>query len=538
MFGHIPDPLGYGQRAVDYLRSLKHPKSRMPGQEFELDDWQEDIIRRIYGPVDKRGNRVVRNVVILVGRGNRKTSLAAAIALLHTDGPEAVPTGEVIFAAADQKQAKIGHREVEGIILASEKPVWRKGSVKERYSEDSHIKLQGYANRITFPNRSQMEALSNDAGTQHGRTPVLAIVDEIHAWKKRDLWDVIRTGLVKVPNSLSVVITTAGRGQENIAFEVVDYARKVARGEVDDPAWLPVLFELPADADWKDEANWHLANPGLKHGYPDLYGLRQLAREAEHKPADRDAFRQLHLNQWLDYSETPFVEMAIYDEGAGSVDLDDKEASQEPCWLAVDLSSNSDLTAVVAAWGDPESGYDVAAWFFCPEDNLRRRAERDGVPYPSWAEDGFITPTPGNVVDFRAVEDHIRELCARFNVQEIAFDPHLGRVMMANLAEDGFPAVEMRQGWITMAPAVKELERAIISRRLRHGGNPILRWHFANIAVEEDKAGNRSFHKGKSKDRIDGAVGAAMAVGRAAQGNSSRSSYDTFDGDMEEWAYA
>lgn len=535
IMSNIPDPLGYGQRAVDYLRSLCHPKSRMPDQAFQLDDWQEDIVRRIYGPVDARGNRIVRNVVILLPRGNRKTSLGAALALLHTDGPEAVPAGEVIFAAADQKQAKIGFNEVDGILFASGKPVWRKGAVEERYSEATHIKLQGYRNRISFPNRSWMEALSNDAGTQHGRTPVFALMDEIHAWKKRDLWDVIRTGLVKVPNSLSIVITTAGRGQNNIAFEVIDYARKVARGEVDDPAWLPILYELPVEEDWKDEANWHKVNPGLAHGYPDLHGLRQLAREAEHKPADRDAFRQLHLNQWLDYSETPFVEMAIYDEGAGIVDLEDKEAEQEPCWLAVDLSSNRDLTAIVACWGSEEDGYDVHPWFFCPEENLRLKAERDGVAYPAWAEEDFIIPTPGNVVDFRYVEDHIRELCARFNVQEIAFDPHLGRVMMASLLDDGLPVVEMRQGWVTMAPAVKELERAIIGRRFRHGGHPVLRWNFENIATETDKAGNVSFHKGKSKDRIDGAVAAAMAVSRCAAGESNRSSYDTVEGWDDEW---
>ena len=534
----IPDPFGYGQRAVDYLRSLKHPKSRKPGKEFQLDPWQEDIVRRVYGPCDEHGNRIVRNVVIMVGRGNRKTSLAAAFAMLHTDGPEAVPGGEIIFAAADQKQAKIGHAEVEGIILASGLPVWRKGSVKERYAEDTHIKFQSHINRIAFPNRSWMEALSNDAGTQHGRTPVLSISDEIHAWRKRDLWDVIRTGLAKIDNSLSVVITTAGRGQDNIAFEVIDYARKVARGDIDDPAWLPVLYEVPADADWKDESLWPLANPGLAYGYPSLAGLRQLAREAEHKPADRDAFRNLHLNQWLDYSETPFVEMAIYDEGAGEVDLFDKEADQEPCWLGVDLSSNSDLTAVAAAWGNPEDGYEVHPWFFCPADNLRRRAERDGVPYPTWAEDELITPTPGNVVDFRAVDDHVRELCARFNVQEIAFDPHLGRVMMANLLDDGLPVVEFRQGWVTMAPAVKELERAIIGRKFSHGGHPILRWHFSNIALDTDKAGNISFHKGKSKDRIDGAVATAMAVGRAMQGETNRSSYDDAPDDIESWAYA
>lgn len=174
-------------------------------------------------------------------------------------------------------------------------------------------------------------------------------------------------------------------------------------------------------------------------------------------------------------------------------------------------------------------------WFFCPADNLRDRANKDRVSYPQWAEDGHIIPTPGNVIDFRAVEDHMRELCARFQVREIAFDPHLGRNMIANLLDDGLPAVEFRQGWVTMAPAVRELERAIVGRRFRHGGHPVLRWNFENIAVETDKADNKSFHKGKSTGRIDGAVAAAMAVARCAAGDSNRSSYDTVEGWDDEW---
>ena len=217
--------------------------------------------------------------------------------------------------------------------------------------------------------------------------------------------------------------------------------------------------------------------------------------------------------------------MPIYDEGKAPFDLDDMR--DRPCWLGVDLSSNRDLTAVVAAWGDPESGYTVHPWFFCPDDELHRRSERDGVPYTTWADEGFIIPTQGNVVDFRAVEDHIRTLCKDFDVREIAFDPHLARIMLSNLVEDGFPAVEMRQGWVTMAPAVKELERAIVGRKFRHGGHPVLRWNFDNVAVETDKAGNKSFHKGKSRDRIDGAVATAMAVGRASQGHDGKSVYDT-----------
>ena len=142
--------------------------------------------------------------------------------------------------------------------------------------------------------------------------------------------------------------------------------------------------------------------------------------------------------------------------------------------------------------------------FSAPPTISRRRADRDGVPYPKWAEDGFITPTPGNVVDFRAVENCIREACTRFDVREIAFDPYLARNTMNNLLDDGLPAVEMRQGWATMAPAIKELERAIIGRRFAHGGHPVLRWNFSNIAVEVDKAGNNKTFSIRAKAASNG----------------------------------
>ncbi|MGE4372897.1 MAG: terminase large subunit [Xanthobacter sp.] len=497
--------MGYGERAVRFLRSLKHPKNPAPGHPFKLDPWQERIVRRIYGPRHPDGTRIVKTVVLLLPRGNRKTSISAALALLHTmSGGEAVPGGEVIFAASDQKQARIGFNEALSIVASDKR-------IKPR------LRIQDGRNKILYPsNRSWFEAISSEAGTQHGRTPAFVLADELHAWPKRDLWDVLRSGLVKTAGSLLVVATTAGRGQENIAWDIVEDARKVARGEVDDPSILPVLFEASKDDDWRDEKLWHRVNPGLAHGYPDLEGLRQLAREGERRVGDREAFRQLNLNIWLDHSADPFVDLAAL-EGL-------------PCWLAVDLSSNGDLTCIVAAWKTGDDAYTVHPWFFCPADNLLARADRDGVPYPTWAEGGFITPTPGNVVDFRHVEGAIRDLCVRFDVREIAFDPHYGRNMMANLSEDGLPAVEMRQGWVTMAPAVKELERAIVGRNFTHGGHPVLRWNVQNIAIHTDTAGNRMFHKGKSTDRIDGAVAAAMAVARASAGEQHKSAFSTDEG--------
>lgn len=520
----IDDPFGYGERAVRFLRALKHPKSTRPGKEFQLDPWQERIVRRIYGPRHPDGSRIVRTVAMMLPRGNRKTSLGAALALLHTIGPENQAGGECMVAASDRSQARIAYQEAYHII----------GTISHL---DGKLNMLDSKNRITNKKTGAFfEAISADARTAHGHTPVFALVDELHAWPKRDLWEAIKSGLVKVAGSLLMVISTAGRGHENVAWEFYDYARKVARGEVVDPSWLPVLFETPRDADWRDEEVWHAANPGMAYGYPDIIGMRQLAREAAEIPAERDAFKQLNLNIWLDHSLSPFIDMMIYDEGADPVDIDDLE--NEPCWLGVDLSRVNDLSAVVAAWRDGD-GYVVHPWFFCPEDSLRHRSERDKVPYVTWAEaeEKYIIPTPGNVVDHRAIEDHIRELCARFDVREIAFDPHLAHNMMSNLLEEGLPAVEMRQGWVTMQPAVDELERAIVGRRFRHGGHPVLRWNFDNIVVKPGEAGGKSFHKGKSKDRIDGAVAAAMAVARAAAGESNVSSYDAFEGDIEEWAY-
>lgn len=517
----IADPFGYGERAVRFLKLLRHPKSRLPGRAFALSSWQERIVRRIYGPCDPNGRRLARTVFILLPRGNRKTSLGAGLALLHTFGPERVPGGQAIAAAADRKQARISFEEALGIVqevpqlVGASKPV------------DSKNRLHHPRSGATF------EAISADAGTQHGRTPTFLLADELHAWKKRDLWDVLRTGMVKTAGSLTVIITTAGRGQENVAFDLYDYAKRVARGEIDDPGFLPILFEAPRDCDWRDEGIWHAVNPGLGDGFPDLEGLRQLAREASQRPADREAFKQLHLNIWLDHSTAPFVDMAVYDAGAAPVDLDALAADRAPCWIAVDASTTTDLTAVVAAFRDGDDGYQIAAWFFVPADNLRARADRDRVPYPTWADDGFIIPTAGNVIDFRAVERHIRELADRFDVREIAFDPAYSRQISGPLLEDGFPVVEMRQGWVTMGPAIRELERAIIARRYRHGGNPVLRWCFENVAVQDDGKGNRSFHKGRSRDRIDGAVAAAMAVARAAAGDDAASLLDDPDFDPD-----
>jgi len=518
----IDDPMGYGDRAVRFLRALRHPKSRLPQQAFQLDPPFERLVRRIYGPVDGHGRRLVRTVYLQVGKGSRKTSLAAGLALLHTYGPERVPRGQNFVVAADKAQARVAFEEAMGIVEAMPTLAGASRPVDSK-------------NRLTHPKSgSFFEAIASDGARAHARTPTFTLVDELWAHKKAELWQAMRLGASKVPGSLVIVATTAGRGQESPDFPVYEYARKVQAGDVIDPTFLPVVFEADRDCDWTDEEVWASVLPGLGYGYPDLASLRQLAREAQERPSDREAFRQFFLGIRLERSTSPFVEMGIYDEGAEPVDL--KALEGQPCWIGVDMSVTTDLTAVVACWRDGEDGYIVWPFFFCPEEKLQARADRDGVPYPRWAEDGFITPTPGAVIDYRTVEACIRDLCQRFAVQEIAFDKAYAQPVMGPLDDDGLPVVTLQLGWVTQSPALNEVERAIIARRFRHGGHPVLRWCFENVAIHTDPAGNRTMHKGKSKDRIDGAFATWMAVSRAAAGDGG-GAFSTSEGfnSIMEW---
>ncbi|MEX0408554.1 terminase TerL endonuclease subunit [Aquibium sp. LZ166] len=516
----IDDPLGYGERAVEFLRRLKHPASTAPKSTFQLFDFQERIVRRIYGPRHPDGRRVVETVFWMIPRGNRKTSLAAALALLHTIGPERVRAGQVIFAASDREQAGLGFREAANIVRMDKRLV----AATRIY--DAH----NSAKKIVFkPDNVSLQAISSDGAAQHGKTPAFVLVDEIHVWKGRDLWEALKSGLVKTSNTLMVIATTAGRGNENIGFEQYDYARKVASGEIENPAFLPIIFEAAANDNWQDEDVWHRVNPGLKHGFPNLHAMRSQAKEAEHRPAERHAFEQFNLNIWKAASRDPLFDMAVYDAGRDPhFDLADLE--DLPCYVGVDLAVNGDLAAVVAAWRHPDGRVAIHPWFWVPGDDLAGRAKRDGVPYVVWKDAGFLTAVDGPVIEPEMIETHLRELCATYSVSEILFDPHLARMTMQRLAADGFPAIEFRQGPLTLGPAIGHLERTVNGRRIRHDGHPILRHHIDSVVATRGDTGLVRMHKATRFDRIDGAVAAAMAVGRAIAANdNARSIYDTDD---------
>ncbi|WP_457660946.1 terminase large subunit [Sinorhizobium medicae] len=508
----ILDPHGKGEAAVNFIKALRHPKSVLPGRSFQLDRWQERIIRRVYGDTKPDGTRKIKTVFALIPRGNRKTTLGAALCLVAL-GPERIPGSQVVSSAVDREQARIALEEMKGVIGAHPRL-------------DEAFQIQDTKNRITHRKSGAFyRAMSADAATAHGRSPVFALVDELHAWKKRDLWDAIKTGLVKTPGSLLVITTTAGVGRENVAYDMYAYARQVASGAIEDEAFLPILFEADADEDWRDEAVWRRVNPGLSCNppYPDIDGMRQMVREAEHRPADREMFRQLHLNVWLDGAANPEWDLGIWDEGHEPIDLPALEGRK--AWIAVDLSKRIDLSAVACAIELDDGRFALHVMGFTPEAQLRKRADNDSAPYALWAEHGWLTVCLGDIVDRLIIEEYIRDLCRRFDVQECVFDVALARELMENLEADGIPVAAFPQTLMNFAKPVDTFEDMFLNRRLVHD-SPLLRWAVGNVVMMRDQNDNRRPAKNKSADRIDPAVAAIMSTARAVQGATGRSSYE------------
>lgn len=518
----IVDPFGYGERAVTFLRRLRHPASSAPKRAFQLYPWQERVVRRIYGPRHDDGSRIVKTVFLMLPRGNRKTSLAAALSLLHVIGPEKVPAGQVIFAASDREQAGIGFREAAEIIR-SDKRLIAATRIHDAFNSAKQI--------TDISSSARLRAVSSDGRAQHGTTPNFVLADEIHAWAGRDLWEALRSGMAKTDDALMIVATTAGRGSDTLAAEQYEYARRVALGEVVNPEFLPVIFAADPDEDWQDEAVWHRVNPGLAHGFPSLSGLRSLAAEAKDHPAERYSFQQFNLNIWHGNSRDPLFSMETYDARC----FDDDEADLEalPCWIGVDMALSGDTAAVVAAWMHSDGQISIKPQFFVPGDALKERGDQDGAPYERWRDAGQLIATPGPIIDAETVEDYLREMAARHDVQEIAFDPHLARKMMQALHDDGLPVVEMRQAPLTMGVAAGDLERIVNGNLIRHAGHPMLRHHFDNVVASRNAVtGLTKMHKGKKTGRIDGAIAAAMAVSRAVSGQTNRSNYTGDDAEL------
>lgn len=452
----------------------------------------------------------------LAGRNMVKThnsELAAAVALylLYADNE---PSAEVYGAACDRNQASIVF-DVAKQMVEMCPALLRRSKIR---SAGKRI--------INYRNAGFYQVLSAETGTKHGLNVSGLIFDEIHAQPNRKLYDVLTKGSGDAREQpLFFIITTAGNDKNSICYELHTKALDIMHGRKKDHTFYPVVYGLEEGEDWTDEANWYKANPSL--GYTiNIERVREAYRNAVENPAEENVFKQLRLNIWTSAS-IRWIPEQVYDKGNLPINLGSLRGRM--CYGGLDLSSTSDITALVLAFpprSDDEK-YVLLPFFWLPEDTLELRCRRDHVLYDVWQKQGFIQTTEGNVIHYGFIEKFIEHLGETYNIREIAYDRWNATQMVQNLEDMGFIMVPFGQGFKDMSPPSKELFKLLMEGNIAHGGNPVLKWMAGNVVMRQDPAGNIKPDKEKSVEKIDGIVASIMALDRCIRnGTGGGSVYD------------
>lgn len=490
-----------------FERLLRHTKGEWAGAAFGLQDWQRTIVREVFGWKRKDGTRRYRRVYVEIPRKNGKSTLSAGLALMLTFADNE-PGAEVYSAAADREQA--------AIVFEQAKQMVQNSPALAKYAEV-------YKRAIVVPeSMSSYKVLSSDAPTKHGLNAHGVIFDELHAQPNRELWDVLTTGMGSRRQPLLVAITTAGYDRNSICWEQHEYARQVLEGLIVDESFYGFIAAAGEGDDWMDPAVWAKANPSMGVTVQEEY-LRAEAERARQVPAYQNTFRRLHLNQWTQQDER-WLDVGAWDATAGTVN--EGQLAGRLAYGGLDLASTTDIAAFVLCFPLEDGLFAWLPRFWIPRDNMVERARRDRVPYDAWVRDGFMTATPGNVIDFTHIVADIREMGKRFKIAEIAFDRWGAVQVSQELTNAGFTMVQFGQGFASMASPTKELLRLVLDGKLRHGGQPVLRWMADNMTVEQDAAGNVKPSKKKSREKIDGMVAGIMGLDRALRNETRPSVYE------------
>ena len=487
--------------AVAFIESLCHTKGTWAGKPFELIDWQEQIIRDLFGTLKPNGYRQFNTAYIEIPKKQGKSELAAAVALLLTcgDGEE---RAEVYGCAADRQQAAIVFDVAADMVRMC--PALSK-----------RVKILASQKRLIYtPTNSFYQVLSAEAYSKHGFNIHGVVFDELHTQPNRKLFDVMTKGSGDARmQPLYFLITTAGTDTHSICYETHQKAKDIIEGRKIDPTFYPVIYGADESDDWTDPKVWKKANPSLDITV-GIDKVKAACDSAKQNPGEENAFRQLRLNQWVKQA-VRWMPMEKWDKCAFSVDEDELEG--RVCYGGLDLSSTTDITAFVLVFPplDEQDKYIILPYFWIPEDNLTLRVNRDHVPYDVWERQGYLQTTEGNVVHYGFIEKFIERLGERFNIREIAFDRWGAVQMVQNLENMGFTVVPFGQGFKDMSPPTKELMKLVLEQKIAHGGHPVLRWNMDNIYIRTDPAGNIKADKEKSTEKIDGAVATIMALDRA-----------------------
>lgn len=482
-----------------FIERLPHIRGRWKTANLKLEPWQLFILTTVFGWVDDHGNRRFRAVYIEVPRKNGKSALTAGVGLfmLAADGE----AGAECYSLATKREQALAVWTVARFMALREKDVCRQYGIDVRarsvMAEDG---------------ASYFQALSSDENGLDGLNPHFAGIDELHAHRTRVVHDVMDSATGARSQPLLWEITTSGSDTSGVCFEVRDYVIKILEGTQDDPQHFGIIYSVDKEdiesKDYFSERVWRKANPNYGVSVNPL-DLQRKARKAKISPSSQSEFLRKHLDIWTQ-ADSPWMDMAAWNACADP-SLRLEEFAREQCWIGEDLASKVDIAAKVRVFDMGGTLYVLTRKdsFFLPESAISGSAN---ASYEGWAHDGFLVPTPGNIIDFDRLEESLREDAKLFEVVSVGYDPHQATQHATRMMADGFPMLEVRQTVLSLSEPMKELEARVLSGRLKHDGNPVLTWMISNVVAHLDAKDNIYPRKQRPQNKIDGAVALIIAL--------------------------
>ena len=484
------NPLGRGQSVCDFIEHYcLVPEGAAVGRPMRLLPFQVRFIKEVYD-----NPRRTSRAYLSVARKNGKSALIAAILLAHICGPEARLNSQIISGARSRDQAAL-------VFKLAEKMVRLNPELSEVVRIiPSSKSLLGYAKNVEY------RAISAEAGTAHGLSPVLAILDEVGQIRgpQDSFVEAIETAQGAHEDPLLIAISTQAAEPGDLFSTWLDDAAASA-----DPRIICHLYSAPEGAALTDREAWAAANPALGH-FRHLADVEHFAEQAARMPAKEQTFRWLFLNQRIE-TDSVFLTRREWEANGGEPQYEHGDV----CYAGLDLSQSRDLTALVLVFPKGDGSFDVAPRFYLPAQGLKDKSDSERIPYALWASQGFLHTHPGNVIQPGLIAEELMQIASDYDLRLVAFDRWHINYLRRELNDRGadLPMTPFGQGYKDMAPALDKVERLVAEHKLRHGGHPVLGMCAGGAVVEQDAAGNRKLHKGKSYSKIDGMVALAMALG-------------------------
>ena len=478
-----------GNRPIKFIETFCRQAEGEIGKPIKLELFQKAYIQALFGFVYRdTGLRRFNETMFLVGRKNGKTTMLSAIALymMIADGEG---SAECYSVATKKDQASKAFKSA--CAMRAQSPDIK--AIVNKRRTDMYMPS-------TF---SSFEPLSSDSDTLDGLNSHLVIIDELHAIKDRNLYEVMKQSTSSRRQPLVVMITTAGTVRECIFDDIYDYANNVLEGTIKNDSFLPVLYELDKTEEWKDIKCWVKANPGLGTIKQYKYLNEQVQRAKDDLSSKRGILckdfniRSTSEEKWLDFDTVNNEETFELKELSGSYAIG-----------GADLSSTTDLTCATLLVIKKQKIY-IIQHYFIPEDKVEEKEDDDKVPYKKWKERGLLTVCAGAKVNYSDVTKWFLKMHKENDISAlwIGYDPWGSTYWINEMKEEGFEMEEVIQGAKTMSNPMKQLAADLKEKKVNYNNNPITKWCLLNTSIKVDDNDNIRPVKGKkSRQRIDGAV--------------------------------